>query len=311
MWLSGCGLLQGLDSPGGDYLLVGTQDVQTLERACRNTQHCLAFNSNGILKQSLHPPHLWVHWTDDPQGGLYVLDVNYCHLAQQQCPTHSSCHGYSPGNYSCKCVSPQVLTTEGRCEMEGVASVQADRVVTDLIKEEEGGELLLQDSRPRRDAIHVIISVDAEHFPGALTLLTSLHTNMAPDSLPLLRVHVVLAGSTSKQFRQYLQCHASFPRHLRLDVVELDQKLLEGRVRVYSSEEEVGKLKSSGNFARFFFHTMFPDVSRALYLDADTVVKGDLAELWRELEHSYQLLLAVPRYRIKFKACSGTRIERV
>lgn len=144
------------------------------------------------------------------------------------------------------------------------------------------------------ESIHVIISCDGDHFPGVVALLTSILANSR--SVERLQLHVVLAEVTETSLRQYLQCHPPFPHHVSLDIIQLDPRLLEGRVHVYSPEEEVGKLSSLGNFARFFFHEMLPAVKKALYLDADTIVQGDIAELWDHLQNSDQLLLAAPRY---------------
>lgn len=67
-------------------------------------------------------------------------------------------------------------------------------------------------------------------------------------------------------------------------------------MRVYSRQEDVGNLASPANFARFQFHTLFPQLSQAIYLDADTVVLGDIAQVWRRLTESKELLVAVPRW---------------
>ena len=67
-------------------------------------------------------------------------------------------------------------------------------------------------------------------------------------------------------------------------------------VRVSSREETVGHLASPANFARFIFHSLLPHISRAIYLDADVVVNGDVLLLWKQLAATDQLLVAVPRY---------------
>ena len=67
-------------------------------------------------------------------------------------------------------------------------------------------------------------------------------------------------------------------------------------MRVYSRPKDVGNLASPANFARFQFHTLFPELSRAIYLDADVVVLGDIAQVWRRLAESKELLVAVPRW---------------
>ena len=108
----------GLDSPGGDYLLVEGGKGQEVAQICRRIQHCLAYNSNSILKHSLLAPRHWVHWTDSPQHGLYVLDVDYCRLGLEQCPTNSSCVRSAPGNYSCQCQSLLHMAEDGSCQSE-------------------------------------------------------------------------------------------------------------------------------------------------------------------------------------------------
>ena len=109
----------GLDSPGGDYL-VGTEEEAG--KACRSIEHCIAYNTNGVLKHSLLPPHQWVHWTDDPRHGLYVLDIDYCQLGLEQCPAHSHCVKSAPANYSCQCVPPYLPSSEGLCQLPPVQS---------------------------------------------------------------------------------------------------------------------------------------------------------------------------------------------
>ena len=66
---------QGLDSPGGDYLVVEGGGVERVREACLSTRHCLGFNTNGILKDSLRPPSGWIQWAgpEYPEHGLYVL----------------------------------------------------------------------------------------------------------------------------------------------------------------------------------------------------------------------------------------------
>ena len=115
----------GLDSPGGDYLLVEGQD---LEQACRRTPHCLGYNSNGLLKHSLQPPQQWVHWSDDPQQGLYVLDVNYCQMALQDCPAHSQCVRSAPANFSCQCELPYQPSQTGACELTSTGAQEEVRI---------------------------------------------------------------------------------------------------------------------------------------------------------------------------------------
>ena len=139
------------------------------------------------------------------------------------------------------------------------------------------------------ETIHIIISSDRTHLPGVVVLLNSLLNNTYSNDIKL---HIVLTGLKNKEFFQYLQCYPSLPHLASLDIVQLDQRLLDGLIHVYNSPEG---LDSPANFGRFFFHQLFPDLERAIYLDADTVVRGDIAEVWRDLCQSEELLLAAPR----------------
>ena len=112
----------GMDSPGGDYLIVG--EGLEVEKACRRTPHCLAYNTNGILKHSLQPPQQWVQWTDTSGHGLYVLDIDYCQMGLEQCPAHSQCDRSAPGNFSCQCVPPYQSSGAGGCAMPSTQEVR-------------------------------------------------------------------------------------------------------------------------------------------------------------------------------------------
>ena len=50
----------------------GAGNPERLKEVCTHTHHCVGFNTNGILKQSLLPPYKWMRWTNHPQHGLYV-----------------------------------------------------------------------------------------------------------------------------------------------------------------------------------------------------------------------------------------------
>ena len=82
----------------------------------------------------------------------------------------------------------------------------------------------------------------------------------------------------------------------QVEIVELDESWLEGQIHVYSRVEDVGNLASMANFARFYFPRLFPQLTRAIYVDVDTVVVGEIREFWERLQMTEQLLLAVPRW---------------
>lgn len=135
---------------------------------------------------------------------------------------------------------------------------------------------------------------DRENFPGVLALLVSILNNTR--STDRLKFHLVLAETTAESFWEYLRCFPDFPHNLPLDIQQLDSKLLAGQIHVHTEFSVFGNLSSLANFARFFIHDLFPGVKKALYLDTDAVVKGDIVQLWEQLEASDALIMAAPRY---------------
>ena len=142
------------------------------------------------------------------------------------------------------------------------------------------------------DLIHIIISVDHEHFPGLLGVVNSALSHASQPER--LKFHVVLSGVEESVLRSYLGCYG-YKDHLQLEVTKLNTDWLKGRIKVYTDVRRVGNLASLANFGRFLFHEHFLGLSRAIYLDADTVILGDIGEFWRRLLATDQLLLAVPR----------------
>ena len=89
----------------------------------------------------------------------------------------------------------------------------------------------------------------------------------------------------------YLNCYQPLPAHITLALVQLTLDSLSGSIS--SSIDNVTN-ESSANFGIFFYHHLFPDLKRALYLDVGLTVKGNIADLWRQLCGSQLLLLAAP-----------------
>lgn len=180
-----------MDSPGGDYLVVGKEvDV---EEACRATHHCLAYNTNGILKHSLQPPQQWVQWTDNSEHGLYVLDIDYCQMGLEQCPTNSQCVRSSPGNFSCQCVPPYQPNKAEGCEM-----------LPEEVREAAPHSQLSSLTCPYLQ-ISIILSLDQHHLEGVPALLQSLlqHSSKADQ----LKVYIVAVDMMPATLDSYLACH--------------------------------------------------------------------------------------------------------
>lgn len=140
--------------------------------------------------------------------------------------------------------------------------------------------------------IHIIISVDKEHFPGLVGVVNSALSHASQPER--LMFYLVLSGIEPTVLLSYLRCYG-YDNHPQLDVTALNSSWLAGKVKVYTDINRVGNLASLANFGRFLFHEHFPDLSRAIYLDADTAVLGDIVEFWDRLSATDRVLLAVPR----------------
>ncbi len=119
--------------------------------------------------------------------------------------------------------------------------------------------------------------------------------------------HIVFTGERPV-IESYLNCYG-YKDHTQIDITIFKTSMIREPVTVYSKESEVGHLASLGNFARFYFHSLFPELSRAVYLDVDTLVLGDVAEVWNQLKTVKSLLLAAPRSVI-FYSYIGTLCYR-
>ena len=195
----------------------------------------------------------------------------------ERCPPLSRCHRLSPGKYDCRCHTPYIMNpSHSRCVLEPPP-------LPTLLDSCAGG------------GVHIILSLDREALPGLLPLLHSLLAHHTPSSVQLLHLHVVVSGLTEAQLLEYISCYFTLPGHVTLEVVRLDPSLLDGLIKVYTPTKQAGNLASLANYARFFFHRLFPSLKKVLYLDMDVIVQADVRELWEELCLSQNLLLAAPR----------------
>ncbi len=184
--------------------------------------------------------------------------MNYCRFSLEQCPPHSKCLRQSPGKYSCSCIPPWTSTYDHSCMF---------------------------------DPVHIILSTDSEQLPGLVGVINSTLSHAKNPSGILF--HVVFTGE-QRVVESFLSCYG-YKNHPQIEITIFKASMIKEPIQVYSKESQVGRLASPGNFARFYFHTLFPKLSRAVYLDVDTLVIGDVAEVWKQLKSAKTLLLAAPR----------------
>jgi lipopolysaccharide biosynthesis glycosyltransferase len=55
-----------------------------------------------------------------------------------------------------------------------------------------------------------------------------------------------------------------------------------------------GRLNNVLNYARFYLHQALPDLDKIIYLDADVIVQGNIAELWSIAKLDQKIIACVP-----------------
>lgn len=131
--------------------------------------------------------------------------------------------------------------------------------------------------------IPVFFSCDDNYLPFLSVALRSMIDNLAPDTV--CRVHVLNDGL----------CEDG---KARLSAMQTDRVTLEFVDVRPMIEPLLAKLKlrdyyTPSIYYRLFIPTLFPQYSRALYLDADIVVNGDITKLYR-MPLGERLVAAIP-----------------
>ena len=79
----------------------------------------------------------------------------------------------------------------------------------------------------------------------------------------------------------------------KLSLVIFNDSLVQAPIRVVGPKEDIPRLSSPANFARFYFDKMLPGVDKIIYIDADTIVLGDIVRLWDDTDMGGHLIAAV------------------
>ena len=141
----------------------------------------------------------------------------------------------------------------------------------------------------------VVTATDRGAFLPALALIQALAQNSLGTNLLLLAI-----GLLKREERRLLDLAASVC--LDLQIVPMDPESLQGAT-LRSSH------LSRAAYARLFLPETLPHLDRAIWLDADTVVLGDLAPLWTtDLQGA--LIAAVPDYFIAAEEIAATGSSR-
>mmetsp|Transcript_28423 Transcript_28423/g.57457 ORF Transcript_28423/g.57457 Transcript_28423/m.57457 type:complete len:346 (-) Transcript_28423:4-1041(-) len=132
--------------------------------------------------------------------------------------------------------------------------------------------------------IHVVYSGDASFFPGLLHSMLSLARHLErPASCT---IHVVVAREELPRAEAVVGCFRRELAHLpSIPAVELHElrppPFDVGALRSAGLPAALSRMANPYTFVRFYVHEYLPAARRALWLDMDTIVKADVAPLFR------------------------------
>ena len=153
------------------------------------------------------------------------------------------------------------------------------------------------------DALDIFIAADMSHFPGVAGVIRSARAHSHGSRF---RFHVATLPEQERAAWRAMECFAACGQHLPasecIRIIPMPTNWLRGRVRVLADPKVTGPLASPLNFARFYLPRLLPrGVRRVLYLDADTIVRGDLRIVWRVALSPGAVAAAVPRHEAHFR----------
>ncbi|XP_072308864.1 glycosyltransferase 8 domain-containing protein 1 [Eucyclogobius newberryi] len=133
-------------------------------------------------------------------------------------------------------------------------------------------QTLRPDSRPRSgDEIPVLITAAEGRLGATVTAINSIYSNT--------KANVVFTIVTLNQTVEHLRTWLDEPKFkdIKHKVVLFDPELLREKIPQDSNSVEASKPLA---FARFYLPLYFPEAEKAIYLDDDVVVQGDIQELF-------------------------------
>jgi len=151
------------------------------------------------------------------------------------------------------------------------------------------------DPEGKLKTVHVVYSADLAELPGVLLSMTSLSRNLhTPEDV---QIHLIVSKADLAAAKRTVRCfsrstsqtrvlpsvtiHELMPAHLNMD-----------RMRKWQNFRR--ELIMENTFARFYLHKYLPQAPRALWLDADTIVRADVAELYRMSMNKTAVLAMLP-----------------
>ncbi|XP_061778636.1 glycosyltransferase 8 domain-containing protein 1 [Nerophis ophidion] len=121
------------------------------------------------------------------------------------------------------------------------------------------------------DQIPVVISAAEERLGAAVAVMNSIYHNT--------KANVVFTIVTLNDTVEHLKAWLSVPKlqHIKYKMVVFQPELLIGKV---ATDPQLADTTKPLTFARYYLPSYLPEVEKAIYLDDDIIVQGDIKELY-------------------------------
>ncbi|XP_045153336.1 glycosyltransferase 8 domain-containing protein 1 isoform X2 [Echinops telfairi] len=121
------------------------------------------------------------------------------------------------------------------------------------------------------EEIPVVIAASEDRLGGAIAAINSIQHNTRSH----VAFYIVTLNGTADHLRSWL--NSGSLKNIRYKIVDFDTKLLEGKVK---QDPVQGDSVKPLIFARFYLPVLVPSAKKAIYVDDDVIVQGDVLALY-------------------------------
>jgi lipopolysaccharide biosynthesis glycosyltransferase len=144
---------------------------------------------------------------------------------------------------------------------------------------------------PAAKTMDIVLCADRLHFTGMLAVVNSVISNT--DDPEAVSFHLTVGVGESDELLTSIRRWFPNPS-FRYEVREFySTPFLEEYIEVAGDRRYGAVTSMRMNFSRFYLGQIYPDLGKFLYLDADVIAQGDIAELFRLPALEKQALAAV------------------
>ncbi|MEE6501550.1 hypothetical protein FKM82_004240, partial [Ascaphus truei] len=118
--------------------------------------------------------------------------------------------------------------------------------------------------------IPVVIPAVEERLGGVIAAINSISSNTKSNVV----FYIVTMNDTKDHLSTWLA--NTELKSVRYSILDFDPRVLDGKVRVDAGADPIKPL----TFARFYLPDLVPNVEKAIYVDDDVIVQGDILELY-------------------------------